>query len=172
LAKGAGFVVWISRDLQEELLLVGALGLQMPYRFQALEQPLHFLFVLAPKNWIAERERPVLIGCLWWRILGWLAGSGNGGKFSPKFTIRNTVEKSLPREAAEMPQQAARGVQISGIEKMYALAVMQSQNYHQRRNPHCLIHPSNVAPGNRAPPDSEMRLVDFDGRSDCHRGQH
>ena len=96
MATGAGFVVSLSQELQEALLLVGALGLQMPNRFQALEQSLHFLFVLAAENGVTERNRRVLIKRLTLQILGWLAGSGSGGQSPPEFTIGNTVEKSFP----------------------------------------------------------------------------
>ena len=64
-----------------------------------------------------------------WRLLAFATG---GEHFTPVLTIRNTVDQSIARVTAKMPEETVAGVQITRVDEQEAGIVEQRDPDNQR----------------------------------------
>src|SRR5579872_4890126 len=140
--------------------LFRALLIDMADGFQALEHALDVGFVFGQEQRVARRR-------------GLFAVLGLGGNFAPELAIRHTVDESFAREAAEMAQKAVGCIGIAGVHQQELRFVGKCELHDQwkRRAP---IEPADLRPWKHLAGELQMRLMDFDGRTQReiqnHRG--
>jgi hypothetical protein len=81
---------------------------------------------------------------------------------APKLLVRDTVDESFARAAAEVTKEALSGIDIAGINKHNAVIAGQSEMYDEGRYPRGPVQPPDFRPWNNPAPYSQVVLVNLD----------
>ena len=81
---------------------------------------------------------------------------------APKLLVRDTVDQSFARAAAEVAEKAFSGVDIAGINEHDAVIAGQSEMYDEGRYPRSPVQPPDFRPGNNPAPYGQVVLVNLD----------
>src|SRR5579884_1878334 len=150
-------------DALARLIVLGGfarLQIEMAGALQLLEHTLHFRFVLGQKQRVAlgrGLNPPGLLLC-----------SRGRGLFVPKGPPGRAVDQGFTGIPPYVPQQAAAGVRITGVDQHQGAFVLERNAYDERKHRHG-IQTGDLVPWDAVAVQAKMGLVDLDVRQQPER---